>query len=167
MAPSREELSVFDAIWDVMVGLMILRPSFWYYSLTLATGLTIRVMIEKVAQIYHLESFTTELIEWSAILCGITIYSSLIISWFEIPKAAWLRLSVGFTALFLMLLTEFARRVFAYEEGWRKGILEEDLFASEALGGIGVVFGLMPWILSFLEKDVPANQEKTTVKSKM
>ncbi|KAH8803662.1 hypothetical protein F5884DRAFT_756929 [Xylogone sp. PMI_703] len=167
MPSTLEEMSVFDVIWDLMVGIMILRPSFWYYALTFTTALTVRLSIEKFAPYYHMAPYTAQLVEWSVILISITVYSSLVTSWFEIPKVRWLRFAVGFTALFLMLLTEFTRRVICYEEGWRKGILEESLFDSEVFGSVGVVFGLMPWILSFWEKDTSMSQEKAALKSKM
>lgn len=165
--PLREEMSVFDIIWDLMVALMVLRPAFWYYIFTLTTAFTVHLSIEKFAPYYHMAPHTAQIAEWSMILIAIVIGASLVTWWFEIPKVAWLRFSVGLTALSLMVLTEFIRRVVSYEEGWRQGILEESLLDSEVFGGVGIAFGLMPWILSFYEKDAPVSQGKTVSKPRM
>lgn len=154
MVPQHQELPLehpytVNVILDIAVGLMILRPSFWYFILTSATGVAVHAAIKQTA-LYNLRSATAELAGYSAIIMCIALYAAVITAWFEIPKRPWMRLSVGFTALALTLVADFGRRLFE-----SKDIVGSYLSTSSETAGIALLFGLMPWLLSFLERDAP------------
>jgi uncharacterized membrane protein len=143
-----EIMSLVEVLWDIAMAVIIVRLAFLYCLFTFLTGCIFGfIRLGYVVPVYHVRASTAELFEMPIMVLVTVFWAWFTIRKFEIPKVAWMRLAVGLVGLLFMLVTEFVGRVILYEEGWTKGILEEDLIASEAFGGTLLVFGLMPWLL--------------------
>lgn len=143
-----EIMSVVEVLWDIAIAVLIVRLAFLYYLFTFLTGCIFGVIrLGYLVPVYQVRASTAALFEMPIMILVVAFWASYILQKFEVPKIAWMRLAVGLIGLLFMLATEFVGRVIMYEEGWRKGILEEDLVVNEAFGGTLFVFGLMPWLL--------------------
>lgn len=161
-----EIMSVVEVLWDIAMAVLIVRLAFLYYIFTFLTGCIFGfIRLGYVVPVYHVRASTVEVFEMPIMVLMTVFWAWFTIRKFEIPKVAWIRLAVGLVGLLFMLVTEFVGRVILYKGGWTKGILEEDLIASEAFGGALLVFGLMPWLLMAGSKEGAVGSGSTLPKS--
>ena len=160
-----ETMSVFEFLWDIAFALLVLRLAFFYYCLTFITGCILGfIRLGILVSLCRLREPMAELVEMPFMLLAIALWARFMVSKFEIPRVAWVRLAVGLLALMFLLVTEVVGRVIMYEEGWRRGKSQEDFMAVGAFTTSLIIFGLMPWILMLVEGGVPSNQESMPLK---
>jgi hypothetical protein len=159
-----ENLPVFEILSDIAFTLLVLRFAFFYYGLTFLAGCILGFIRHGILLlIYQFPESTAELVEMPYMLLEVAFLARFMVTRFDIPKIAWVRLAVRLLGL-LMLVAEFVRRVMVYRDVGRE-MLQEDAAATESFTALLVVFGLMPRLLMLLDGEIPTTQRSRPMQS--
>ncbi len=156
-------MSVFEILWDIAVSLLILRLAFFYYAATFLTGCVLGfIRIGVFVRSYHYGAPVAELIEMPFMLLATAFWAIFVVTKFEIPKVAWLRLAIGLLGLGFMIVTELVGRIILYGTSWPHSMSKMEILAKGAFSACLIIFGLMPWLL-MLPANLNSRQGQTTL----
>lgn len=144
--------SIIEVLWDIALALFIVRLSFVYFFLAFSTGTLLSYIIyTRLLPVHLLTTPQSELALVPVMLVLTVAMARFIIVYYEIPRVSAFRLATGGVALFFMIVAELLLGGILYEEGHAAWILETDLQAGLAFGGLLVAFALMPTLMMFWE----------------
>jgi hypothetical protein len=154
MAHWESSLSVFELLWNVAVSLLVLRIAFFYYGLTFFTGCVFgSIRLGVLVPMYHFRQPIAELIEMPFMLMAIAFWARFTVTKYEVPKVAWLRLTIGLLGLVFMVTTEVVMKRMLSGQSSTESKSKIDILARVAFGISLVIFGLMPWLVMVSSDD--------------
>jgi hypothetical protein len=147
-------MSVFELLWNIAVSMLILRISLIYYGLTFLTGCILGLIrLGILTPVYDFRQPIAELIEMPFLLLAVVFWARFVVSKFDIPNIAWLRLAIGLLALVFMLLTELVGGRMAIRESWTDSMPKTVILAKSSFAISLVIFGLMPWLVMVVQDE--------------
>lgn len=154
------DTSVFEVLWDIALSLFIIRIAFFYFLLSFVSGCIIAFFrLSTLQPLYLLTQPQAELVTLPIWLVTIALWARFVIVTYEIPRVRGFRLAVGFVALLFMLAAELLGGLVLYEKGYTPWVWETDVSAASAGAAVLLLFGLMPFLLMYLEKKTTGVKE--------
>jgi hypothetical protein len=145
--------SVIEVLWDIALAFFVIRIGLVYFLLAFSTGTLVSYLVcTELLPIRHLTTPQSELAIVPIMLLLAAMWARFIIAYYEIPRVRSFRLAIGGLAAFFMVFAELLTAFIMYEEGIGDWILDTDVKAGLAFGGLLLAYGLMPAILMVWEK---------------
>jgi len=157
--------SIVEILWDIALAFFIVRLAFIYFLLTFISGAAIIYLAYNYPQLipsistHKLVTSQSEVVLAPFLLLSSVLWAYVVVTRYEIPRAAGFRLATGGVALLFMLIAEAAVGLGLWEEGYGNWMGER---VGLGFCALLAAFALMPTVLMPLEAKSGNKREQQT-----